>query len=525
MIFGFSILATAILLSCVAAYYSVAGLTAIFSAATIPVIIMGGSLELGKIVATVWLHNNWKRAGFLFKAYLVPAVAFLMLLTSMGIFGYLSKAHSDQSLVSGDAVAKVAIYDEKIKISRENIESDRRALKQLDEAVDQVMGRSADEKGADKAVAIRRSQGKERARLIADIETEQKKITSLNEERAPLAAEFRKVESEVGPIKYIAALVYGDNPDSNVLERAVRLVIIMIVLVFDPLALTLILAANKQFEWARQGTGGFVHDEPKYEPDDGPITEDQIEQIKASVPEPPDDPIPCYKCGTPLVDAPGIGLFCPNKECDVIDNVNGEEPIQFVVTNSNPADNVPVVEEPDLHVYDDERLVSRFDKMQDMERPGDYLTPPDEETDAEKEAKRLWKAEHPGETVKEQRRLHEVGAIDTLPWQEYINLQADNNSNLVKTGRLLGFGIKFPDDPNKGDSFIRVDQMPSALYKYNGLKWIEVDKGLSDQYAYDTAYIDHLIEKLTTGEYDPELLNDAEREQVAQRLQTNNKGA
>ena len=102
MIFGFGILATALLLSAVAAYYSVAGLTAIFSAATIPVIIMGGSLELGKIVATVWLHNNWKRAGIVFKLYLVPAIAFLMILTSMGIFGYLSKAHSDQSLVSGD---------------------------------------------------------------------------------------------------------------------------------------------------------------------------------------------------------------------------------------------------------------------------------------------------------------------------------------------------------------------------------------------------------------------------------------
>ena len=512
MIFGFSILATAILLSCVAAYYSVAGLTAIFSAATIPVIIMGGSLELGKIVATVWLHNNWKRAPILFKAYLVPAVAFLMLLTSMGIFGYLSKAHSDQSLVSGDAVAKVAIYDEKIKISRDNIEADRKALKQMDEAVDQVMGRSNDEKGADKAVAIRRGQQKERARILADIEAEQKKITNLNEERAPLAAEFRKVESEVGPIKYIAALVYGDNPDSNVLEKAVRLVIIMIVLVFDPLALTLILAANKQFEWARQGTGGFVHDEPepKYEPDDGPLTEDQIEQIKESVPEPPDDPIPCYKCGTPLVDAPGIGLFCPNQACDVVDNVKGEEPVEFV---------------PDLHVYDNERLVSKFDKIQDVERPGDYITPPDEETDAEKEAKRQWKAENPGETVKEQRRLHNTGAIDTLPWQGYINLQADNDGSISSTGRLLGFGIRFPDNPDKGDSFIRVDQMPSALYKYNGLKWIEVDKGLSDQYAYDTAYIDHLIEKLTTGEYDPELLNDAEREQVAQRLQTNNRGA
>jgi hypothetical protein len=438
---------------------------------------------------------------------------FLMLLTSMGIFGYLSKAHSDQSLVSGDAVAKVAIYDEKIKISRDNIDANRKALKQMDEAVDQVMGRSSDEKGADKAVAIRRGQQKERARILVDIEAEQKKITSLNEERAPLAAEFRKVESEVGPIKYIAALVYGDNPDSNVLERAVRLVIIMIVLVFDPLALTLILAANKQFQWAREGTGGFVHDEPKYEPDDGPLTEKQIEQVKQSAPEPSDDPIPCYKCGTNLVNAPGIGLFCPNRECDVIDNVNGEEPVDIV----NP--------EPDLHVYDDERLVSKFDKISDVERPGDYITPLDNETDAEKEAKRQWKAEHPDGTIKEQRRLYEVGAIDTLPWQGYINLRADNDGSLSSTGRLLGFGIKFPDHPAKGDSFIRVDQMPSALYKYNGSKWIEVDKGLSDQYAYDTAYIDHLIEKLTTGEYDPELLNDAEREQVAQRLQTNNKGA
>jgi hypothetical protein len=162
--------------------------------------------------------------------------------------------------------------------------------------------------------------------------------------------------------------------------------------------------------------------------------------------------------------------------------------------------------------------------MQDVERPGDYITPLNE-TEAEKEAKRQWKAEHPDGTVKEQRRLHEAGAIDTLPWQGYLNLQADNDGNISSTGRLLGFGIKFPEDPNKGDSFIRVDQMPSALYKYNGSKWIEVDKGLSDQYAYDTAYIDHLIEKLTTGEYDPELLNDAEREQVAQRLQNNTKGA
>jgi hypothetical protein len=508
MIFGFGILATALLLSVVAAYYSVAGLTAIFSAATVPVIIMGASLELGKIVATVWLHNNWKRAGVIFKLYLIPAVAFLMLLTSMGIFGYLSKAHSDQSLVSGDAVAKVAIYDEKIKISKENIDANRRALKQMDEAVDQVMGRSTDEKGADKAVAIRRSQQKERGRLLAEIEAEQKKITSLNEERAPLAAEFRKVESEVGPIKYIAALVYGENPDANVLERAVRLVIIMIVLVFDPLALTLILAANKQFEWARQGTGGFVHDEspPEYEPDDGPLTEEQIEQIKASVPEPPDDPIPCYKCGTPLIDAPGIGLFCPNKSCDVLDNVNGEEPIELVT--------------PDLHVYDDERLVSSFDKIPDAERPGDYLTPSDQEVEDEeyddeiKAAIKKWKAANPDDTIKNQRYKYLRGEITELPW---MGLVADNT---VGRQSHSGFGIEFPAQANKGDTFVRVDSMPNRLYKYNGTDWIVVDKSLSDSYTYDTAYIEHLINKISTGEYDPDLLSDSEREQVAHYLET-----
>jgi len=508
MIFGFGILATALLLSVVAAYYSVAGLTAIFSAATIPVIIMGASLELGKIVATVWLHNNWKRAGIVFKMYLIPAVAFLMLLTSMGIFGYLSKAHSDQSLVSGDAVAKVAIYDEKIKIERENIDANRKALKQLDEAVDQVMGRSTDEKGADKAVAIRRGQQKERGRLLQEIAESQKKITTLNEERAPLAVEFRKVEAEVGPIKYIAALVYGDNPDSNILERAVRLVIIMIVLVFDPLALTLILAANKQFEWARQGTGGFIHDDPtpKYEPDDGPLTETQIQQVKESVALPPDDPIPCYKCGTPLENAPGIGLFCPNQECDVIDNVKGEEPIELV--------------SPDLHVYDDERLVSRFDKMQDTERPGDYLTPSDQELDDEdyddeiKAAIKKWKAANPNDTIKNQRYKYMRGEIAELPW---MGLVADNAGGRESHS---GFGIAFPDNPNKGDTFVRVDIMPNRLYKYNGVDWIVVDKNLSDSYTYDSAYIEHLIDKISTGEYDPDLLSDSERQQVAAYLET-----
>ena len=133
----------------------------------------------------------------------------------------------DQNLVSGDVVAKIAVYDEKIKTAKENIDANRKALKQLDESVDQVMGRSTDEKGADKAVALRRSQGKERTRLVAEIEAEQKTVSRLNEEAAPIRAEVRKVEAEVGPIKYIAAMIYGDNLDSTLLEHAVRWVIIL----------------------------------------------------------------------------------------------------------------------------------------------------------------------------------------------------------------------------------------------------------------------------------------------------------
>ena len=178
-------LASAITISAIAAWYSIAGLTAIFAAAVVPVIIMGGSLELGKIVATVWLHNNWKRAGWLYKTYLVPAIVFLMLLTSMGIFGFLSKAHSDQGLVTGDAMSKIAIYDEKITAERDNIAAAKKALEQMNSQVDQMMGRTDSDKGAERAVSIRRSQAKERNALQADITRAQKNIPALQEDRAP----------------------------------------------------------------------------------------------------------------------------------------------------------------------------------------------------------------------------------------------------------------------------------------------------------------------------------------------------
>jgi hypothetical protein len=618
------------MISVIAAYYSVAGLTAIFSAAVVPVIIMGGALEAGKIVATVWLHNNWKRAGIAFKMYLIPAIVFLMLLTSMGIFGFLSKAHSDQSLVTGDAGSKVAIYDEKIQTARGNIDANRKALKQMDEAVDQVMGRSTDEKGADKAVSIRRGQQKERARLLAEIAAEQKTIGTLSEERAPYAADLRKVESEVGPIKYIAALIYGDEASKTMLEAAVRWVIILIVVVFDPLALTLILAANKQLEWAREGRGGWVHEEkpkeeekPVEEPKE-PEPEPVVEQAKEAEPE----PVHCPKCNTQIIDAPGVGPCCPNKECDVFDNILGaleeqrlaqeqKELEEFLLrgkliargldadqdartaeeANARLAEIEP--EDPDLEIIaeqaqeikavekerDDliEALIGVAAERDSVQRELDTLAVelehikghlPNVEThrneikaqldEAVAEKARLEQeleettttlyASEGFLTVAEEEKEILRGRVaeletQTSQQQEWINqleqdlreavqIAHDKTQELAVQQALVtevpslvavaddvpttetqaSFGTEFPKNQKKGDMFLRVDYLPSRLYKWNGVKWIETDKAQTDRYAYDQAYIKLLVEKLQRGEYDPDDLNDTERQQVADYL-------
>jgi hypothetical protein len=205
---------------------------------------MGGALEFSKLIAASWAYKNWSVAPRFLKYYFTVAVMILMFITSLGIFGYLSKAHNDQSLVSGDVSAKIAMIDEKIKVEKDNIDVNRKTLKQMDEAVDQVMVRSTNEKGAEKAASLRKAQQAERSRILKEIETYNKRISTLNEERAPIATEIRKVEAEVGPIKYIAALIYGDSIDSNLLDKSVRFVIILLVLVFDPMAVLLVIAGN-----------------------------------------------------------------------------------------------------------------------------------------------------------------------------------------------------------------------------------------------------------------------------------------
>ena len=269
MLFALITLLSAISLSAIAAYYSVIGLMAIFAASPIPIAIMGGALEFSKLIAASWAYKNWKIAPRFLKYYFTVAVMILMFITSLGIFGYLSKAHNDQSLISGDVSAKIEMIDEKIKVEKDNIDVNRKTLKQMDEAVDQVMVRSTNERGAEKAASLRKAQQIERGRLLKEIETYNKRISTLNEERAPIATEIRKVEAEVGPIKYIAALIYGDSIDSSLLDKSVRFVIILLVLVFDPMAVLLVIAGNFSLRQIakekEEKSGGYEVDIPPAE--------------------------------------------------------------------------------------------------------------------------------------------------------------------------------------------------------------------------------------------------------------------
>ena len=538
MIFGSIILFTALTLSTVAAYYSIVGLVAIFSAAPIPIMIMGGALEVGKIVSTVFLHNNWKRLGWAYKSYLIPAVVILMLLTSLGIFGLLSKAHSDQSLVSGDAMSKVAIYDEKIKTLQENIESAKKTLQQMNTQVDARLNRSDSESGAERAVTIRKQQAKERAELQKEIATAQKEVIKLQEERAPLAAEFRKVEAEVGPIRYIAALIYGDNPDTNLLERAVRWVIILIVIVFDPLALTLILAANKQFEWARQGRGGWVHEDEAAQNinpnppgvEQRPWTAEEMAALNGV-----DKQMDPDRKADEFFERARFAA----QAADIIDEQHRAEQANAEVAKietPEPDLNIPVLENEEMWAS---RVIDEHQKQANYEADDGPLTADqieqikksaeEETTDSVDTATEESKEESPPPVdefntpirrgadyaVRYQGKVYNLDAFNKL--HPSLAIRADNET--LSNASQCGFGERFPNDPMKGDMFIRTDYLPEKLFKWNGSKWIEVDKNSTDSYTYNQAYIQHLIQKLEAGEYEIEDLNEAEQAQVEQQIE------
>ena len=243
MLFGILTLLVGLAISVVAAWYSIVGLMAIFAAAKIPIAIMGAVLEVGKLLTASWLYQYWDKTNALLKSYFTIAVVVLMFITSMGIFGFLSKAHMDQTLTVGDNSLLIERIDRKIDREKVKITDAETVVAQLDKTV-QVLIDYDRIRGESGAIAVRESQNEERATLSNIIDQAYSKIDTLSVEKLELDKEQLELEAEVGPIKYIAAFIYGDELDKTLLERAVRWIIITIIFVFDPLAVLLIVAAN-----------------------------------------------------------------------------------------------------------------------------------------------------------------------------------------------------------------------------------------------------------------------------------------
>ena len=243
MILAMITLLTALGISAVAAYYSIVGLMAIFSASAMSIAIMGVVLEIGKLITASWLYQNWKRVPFLLKSYLTLAVVVLMFITSMGIFGYLSKAHIDQGKGVAEIYLKVERVDNRIETERNTIARYEKQLTNLDTALNRYLDLGAVSKG----LAKREEQEPERRELVRLINESQKRIDDFLTERSEYQLQINSFEVEIGPIKYISALIYGDEA-LDYIDTAVRAVILTLVFVFDPLAVLLLISANMSMQ-------------------------------------------------------------------------------------------------------------------------------------------------------------------------------------------------------------------------------------------------------------------------------------
>jgi len=238
-------LLTAIAIAAVAGYFSIIGLSTIFAGAFWAVVIMATVLEIGKLVTAAYLHLEWKDISTWIRTYLISAVFVLMIITSMGIFGYLSKAHLEQTInQGGNNELLISGLERKIERQQSIIDDSETVLAQLDSAVE-ILQDYDRIRGPDGAIAVRKAQAEERTELNRTIGLAYDQIAGFQEQLLPLQKQTLELEAEIGPIKYIAELIYGENYD---IDNAVRFVILLLVFVFDPLAIILLIVSTAMFK-------------------------------------------------------------------------------------------------------------------------------------------------------------------------------------------------------------------------------------------------------------------------------------
>ena len=617
----------ALSLSVIAEYYSIVGLAAIFAGAPISIIVMGVILGTSKLSIIVWLHEFWSQVKLVMKIYLVSAVMVLMFLTSMGIFGYLSKAHIDQVGVGQENAAQIQrltvelqrqseivksaeskaktletngtgadanvqsqinqeqqridsaysriqpaiddqqrIVDAQTKIYQDQIIKIDQQLAQLQQyqdakevdRVQSLVGIKADgdwgpgtaravttwknartsERNAavlkleeantnptiksarDEILRIRKgveTQISESNKLIdrlrnqlgkgdsASVETlineQQEKIKTANleietltQQKYTLEIEYRKFEVEVGPIKYIADLIYGDNSDKNMLEHAVRWVIILIVAVFDPLAAMMLLAATESMMWIRQRLPKSK--DPIDESEKSRLYDklnDNEELLKKTQSE-RDKLFKAHSHEMERADILAVKLEeVESRTRKSLDELLDETPEVIIFETQNP-DTAVDSEVETLPTFIDESTIEIPDEIK---------------TEDVTSAKVIYQEMNGYVTF--DGKLMSVEALKTLRPDLLVS------SNTITQ---IMFGSKFPQFAKIGDIYIRTDVIPHIVFKFNGQKWISIDKKFNNSYIQYIPYIKYLIQKIESGEYDAELLTDNERDEIATHLES-----
>jgi len=557
---------TALSISSVSAYFSIVGLTAIFAAAKLPIIILGSTLEIGKIITTLFVHRHWKDLTISLKTYLSIAIIVLMMITSMGTFGFLSKAHLDQALPSDDNQIQLNIIDQKIKTDQDNITAAKQELSQLDQAVNQMMGRTTDATGAQRAVNIRKSQIKDRQRIADTIDTANKDLLALQQQEAPLKVEQNKIAVEVGPIKYIADLIYGQSEDPNILEKAVRIVILMLVSVFDPLAIVLLLAASSimlilkgQKKTMSKSEFKFPSFFKKKEKEPHPILGEEPSGVKEFGVIPP--PLKVVNDFT--------AVFQPNPEyeskianlqesLEMKTSINEsltsalrvkEEEIHALKTNiESEAERITellnnyehrVSNHEDLHRDLREMLEVEKDSNENLQKANDELR---EELDIVNERFSMYVADSSAKIAEltdqllaEQQLnvdlnnaltaqegkfseiMTKINELDT-PEAHADRMFANNTTQQPVDLENADFGEDFPINSQNGKLFVSTKTKPHTLYKFiDDYGWIVIDKSTTDSYITDE-YAQFLVESIASGDFEFTDLTDREQERITEVL-------
>ncbi len=498
MIFGILTLFTALSMATVAAVFAIYGIIAIFAGMPQFALIMGAVIELGKIVGVSWLYRNWNEPTKI-KYAMAPLVLVAMLLTSMGIFGLLSKAHLDQTAPVANNTIQIERLDQQVAREQSRIQDSERVVSQLDQSVQALINFDRI-RGPDGAIAVRETQSEQRDLLRQVINQAQTEVDRLEDQKLELTQALRAIELEVGPIKYLAELIYNDGVDRT--EEAVRWVIIAFIFVFDPMAILLLMAANYT-----------LVNQNKKEP------KEIIQQDLPVVTEHPLDPE--VKDSTEDVSITEV------TQDEIAESNESNENIR---ANDAPEAEPTVAEEPE-DIQEDPDPSSEVNVSVQQEWPVSIAEPEETHpvTECITEPVEIKHSYNPAVKTEGVTPVNDIGdgyvEFDNHLFQkdalkelrpDLFSLKIDENNNYQS-----GFGTQFPRIATKKDVFVRVDMMPNRVYRFDGKRWMELNKELSESYLYDQEYIRYLINKIEAGEYDVDLLSEQEKIQIEEYLNQN----